>query len=442
MFNLLISGNETAWESEDELGMSAGRFGEFSGKEAANISPANPDSLRVLQNVPTILMYEEGANQSDVVRFGYIYDIHVYGGQVLFRFVEHSRTTRDVIQRFLSKLHIERFEQNRTHWAVKDDSVPSELLAVLSANNRPKPANADNANKDLLTKVESLKNILVAWAEGNKESRPEYANLRMELIGIPEISEMLPQCVRTCRNQGEFWGFIKHEFSTYRERRDFLKLQFEPLLSHLESNVFVPLTGRKESKPQMSTTRNAKRVFIVYGRNIKAYNAMTLFLQSLGLEPKDFMEVRNELGGSPFIGEIVRRGLDQAQAYIILFTPDEFAALHPDLSRKRDASHDQHRWQPRPNVLIEAGMAMAMDENRTLLVIMGDTTVPSDFSGRHVLRISNDINDRKVLKDALSAIHCDVVESGRWHDPAVAGDFDACLVPPSLKKADTRTPFV
>src|SRR5260370_34404358 len=101
---------------------------------------------------------------------------------------------------------------------------------------------------------------------------------------------------------------------------------------------------------------NPKRVFIVYGRNDKAYNAMKLFLQSLKLDPLTFDEVRNELGGAPFVGNIVRAGMDRAQAIIVLLTPDEYACLRPSLGSEHDKSEDTARWQPRPNVILEAGM--------------------------------------------------------------------------------------
>jgi hypothetical protein len=62
-------------------------------------------------------------------------------------------------------------------------------------------------------------------------------------------------------------------------------------------HVIVSLAMDKELRRMVLP--NQKGVFIVYGRNEKAYNAMRLFLQSLKLEPLTFDEVRNELGGSP-----------------------------------------------------------------------------------------------------------------------------------------------
>jgi len=152
-----------------------------------------------------------------------------------------------------------------------------------------------------------------------------------------------------------------------------------------------------------------RRVFIVYGRNTKAYDAMRLFLQSLKLDPLTFDEVRNTLRGSPFVGDVVRAGLERAQGIIVLFTPDEYACLRPSLSSAHDAENDLERWQPRPNVILEAGMALAISEQRTILVLLGKGVVlASDLLGRHYINVDNDPKSRARLRDALAGIGCSI----------------------------------
>lgn len=51
----------------------------------------------------------------------------------------------------------------------------------------------------------------------------------------PETRALLPEFVRTCADTGDFWQFIKYELGTYRERRDFLRSSFQPLLQFLEN---------------------------------------------------------------------------------------------------------------------------------------------------------------------------------------------------------------
>src|SRR5487761_2314149 len=50
----------------------------------------------------------------------------------------------------------------------------------------------------------------------------------------------------------------------------------------------------------VSATRNPREVFIVHGRNVKAFEAMRDFLRALGLNPLDFNTLIDEQGGSPF----------------------------------------------------------------------------------------------------------------------------------------------
>lgn len=60
MFNLLVSGNGEWWEDKPFL-MHVDRFKEYSGAEGDTIALDQPDTLRLLEDVPTLLMYEVGA---------------------------------------------------------------------------------------------------------------------------------------------------------------------------------------------------------------------------------------------------------------------------------------------------------------------------------------------------------------------------------------------
>jgi predicted nucleotide-binding protein len=167
---------------------------------------------------------------------------------------------------------------------------------------------------------------------------------------------------------------------------------------------------------------------MVYGRNTEAHAAMRLFLRALDLSPLDFDEVRNTLGGSPFVGDIVRSGMELAQAIVVMLTPDEFSALHPSFVGPHDSDTDKRRWQSRPNVLLEAGMALALDEKRTILVTLGPVMLPSDLHGRHLIRLDNSDIQRDRLKMALEGVGC---TTGKhipdWRNPKLAGDFDSSI---------------
>ena len=95
-------------------------------------------------------------------------------------------------------------------------------------------------NTDVLNNVESLKSLLVSSATGGDADNSQYQVLRRSLMAMPRIAKLLPRFVHTCRNLSEFWGFIKPKFSTYAERREFLRAEFDPLLSMLEMESRAP----------------------------------------------------------------------------------------------------------------------------------------------------------------------------------------------------------
>ena len=102
-----------------------------------------------------------------------------------------------------------------------------------------------STNRDLLIKVEQLKNILVTRATGGEppEAENEYQKLRRELIAIPLIKNALPVFVNSCRTVKEFWQFIKPTES-YAARRELLRLEFHPLLEVLEQgSSSAPIVG-------------------------------------------------------------------------------------------------------------------------------------------------------------------------------------------------------
>ncbi|TWT44444.1 hypothetical protein RAS1_08590 [Phycisphaerae bacterium RAS1] len=93
----------------------------------------------------------------------------------------------------------------------------------------------------ILVSAETLKNILVARATGGATSEADFRRLRAELIGNAVIKDFVPRFVHTCRTLDEFWGFIKPKFASYHERREFLRAEFDKLLSWLERGAVSPV---------------------------------------------------------------------------------------------------------------------------------------------------------------------------------------------------------
>ncbi len=183
----------------------------------------------------------------------------------------------------------------------------------------------------------------------------------------------------------------------------------------------------------ISQGRDPRSVFVIYGRNTRASSEIEKFLLAIGLHPLTFDEARRRAGSHPSVLDIVKFRVANAQVVIVLFTPDEWAALDPALRLMSDRDFEKCRWQARQNVPFEAGLAMGLNPAGTILATLGSVELPSDITGLHQFRLSNDVDRRYELRVLLKTLGCPVDESGsHFLDPKKSGDFDA-LAPPAVK---------
>lgn len=94
--------------------------------------------------------------------------------------------------------------------------------------------------EELLRMVESVKNMLTSRATGGVANDSEYRELRYRLIADSRTKDGLPRFVHTCRSLDEFWGHIKPKIDGYAPRRDYLRQEFDPLLTQLENWRVAP----------------------------------------------------------------------------------------------------------------------------------------------------------------------------------------------------------
>jgi hypothetical protein len=134
MFNILIHAGETAWETDQLMRMDVGRFkdyGGYSGSDADDISSDKLATLKSLEGIDTLLMYETGS-KVDLVRYGCLRSIKVVGKQLVFKFEEKGTFLRTVVEEFAGRLGIRSsWELGTTHWAVKDGGIPKAMRAKL-----------------------------------------------------------------------------------------------------------------------------------------------------------------------------------------------------------------------------------------------------------------------------------------------------------------------
>ena len=85
-----------------------------------------------------------------------------------------------------------------------------------------------------LERAQYLQSILVARATGENADNQDYQLLRTMFVADPRTKVLLPGFVKTNRELGQFWQFIKPKFEKYAERRNFIYSKFMPLLDYLE----------------------------------------------------------------------------------------------------------------------------------------------------------------------------------------------------------------
>jgi Abortive infection C-terminus len=119
----------------------------------------------------------------------------------------------------------------------------------------------------LLEVASAAENLLVSRATGGEESEARYRALRERLIRETD-DQKLPSFVRTCRNLGQFWGFIK-KWQTYAERREIIWDAFRPLVEALEEG------GRPadEAIAESLTSLDAEHVSRAWGKALERRTA-------------------------------------------------------------------------------------------------------------------------------------------------------------------------
>ncbi|GAA2690851.1 MULTISPECIES: nucleotide-binding protein [Actinosynnema] len=169
-------------------------------------------------------------------------------------------------------------------------------------------------------------------------------------------------------------------------------------------------------EPQLSTD-SRRNVFVVHGRNSKARREVFDFLRALDLKPLAWGSALEMTGeGAPFIGTVLKEGMSRCQAILVLMTPDELVQLKPEFLKSTDGEAERMpAGQARPNVLFEAGAALALYPERTLIVEFGEVRSLSDIDGRYIYRLRDTKGARSALVEGLRRVRCLVdTSSSDW----------------------------
>ena len=222
-------------------------------------------------------------------------------------------------------------------------------------------------------------------------------------------------------------------YESDREVRHFASIPWDIMKEVTDDFITGPpgweSEGDPHSKKLYRPALDTRKVFVVHGRDNFARDALFDFLRAIDLHPLEWSEAVLATGkASPYVGEILEAAFSRAHAVVVLLTPDDEARLRETLRVEDDPPHEiKLTGQARPNVLFEAGMAMAHNQDRTIMVELGTLRPFSDIGGRHVIRLDNSSQRRQELAQRLRAAGCPVkLEGTDWH---TTGDFEAALAP-------------
>ena len=163
------------------------------------------------------------------------------------------------------------------------------------------------------------------------------------------------------------------------------------------------------------------KVFVVHGRNIAARDAMYAFLRSTGLSPITWEDAVAITGKpSPTTLEIVRAGIVASKCTVVLMTGDDRAQLRPEYGQEALLP------QPRPNVIFEAGWALAIaGQEKTILVRFGGLREFSDINGINMITLDNSQKKRSALLERLKLASLNIDRNNDIYlNPELSGDFD------------------
>lgn len=115
-----------------------------------------------------------------------------------------------------------------------------------------------------------------------------------------------------------------------------------------------------------------------------------------------------------------------AHAVVVILTAEDEARLTAQFA---NGGAEPLAGQPRQNVTLEAGMAMGVAPERTILVQLGTIRGASDFEGLNVVRLTNDPEQRSGLRTRLRNAGCAVNDAGEdWLRSPIRGDFEAVVL--------------
>jgi predicted nucleotide-binding protein len=206
------------------------------------------------------------------------------------------------------------------------------------------------------------------------------------------------------------------------------------------SPVPPPRSIARKSKATRIQKTKENTVFVVHGRDIKLRDAMYQFLGALGLKPQEWghaIRAVRRRGGNPYVNDAVAKIMEEAQAVVVLLSPDDEAKLKDQfVTRHERQSEGKLRGQARQNVIFETGVAIGAHHKKTVMVRVGDVKPFTDVGGMHIPNFSGDDKSRHDLANRLEDLGCKINRDGdHW---LRTGDFAPTPAKTSRKRQKSR----
>ncbi|MEP0265240.1 TIR domain-containing protein [Dokdonia sp.] len=173
-------------------------------------------------------------------------------------------------------------------------------------------------------------------------------------------------------SEDQYSNFINHFDEIWRESFKLDKEHFKSSAKKSLNDIFKPLKNNK--------------VFIAYhDDNLK--DIVKSICRDQKFIPKDYNTSAQSKSSDGIIPNIIKEMLNECSAAIIILTKDE---------------QIEGEWRPRPNVLIELGLAQVRFPNRVLCLKEEGVSIGSNMSGHMIPTFIRNIKIGVQLEDAIS----------------------------------------
>jgi predicted nucleotide-binding protein len=260
-----------------------------------------------------------------------------------------------------------------------------------------------------MTSIEENQNKILQAMHAIEEERGQ--SLLIQAINIEKRTGLTPHQINTALSLLDKEGFL---FANEGGNGIAKGHRYSTALITDEGKLRAEKTIVGKSKETVKESKNPRNVFVVHGRDIELRDALFQFLRSLDLHPLEWSELVRSTGtGSPYIGEILDKAFSEAQAIVVLMTPDDEGRLRQSLRGTNEPQHETELTpQSRLNVIFEAGIAIGRCPERTIIVEIGNIRPFSDIAGRHTVRLDESPEKRLDLANRLENAGCLVNNKG------------------------------